>query len=215
LAVVGISASSREELRRQLDALGTNLLTIQPGTRFTGEAATLPEEAPTMVRRLPEVQAISSIGQLDGLHAYRHDRIPRIETGGIAVYAAWPDLPATLGGQIVAGRWLDAALLEFPVVVLGHRAAARLGMDAGSIGRQVWMGRRWVTVVGILAPLTLAASLDFGVFMGWPAAARHFDIDADITTLYVRALPSGVERVADLLAATANPASPSEVQVAR
>lgn len=53
LAVVGISASSRAELNRQLDALGTNLLMVQPGTSFTGEAATLPDEAPAMIARLP------------------------------------------------------------------------------------------------------------------------------------------------------------------
>ena len=32
IAVVGISSSSRAELDRQLDALGTNLLTVAPGT---------------------------------------------------------------------------------------------------------------------------------------------------------------------------------------
>lgn len=215
LAVVGISASSREELRRRLESLGTNLLTVQPGTGFSGEQATLPEEAPLMAGRMPEVLGVSTISQLPGLHAYRHHRIPAIETGGIAVYAAWPDLAGTLGAQLLAGRWLDEALLDFPAVVLGFRAAARLGIHEDAIGRQVWLGRRWVTVVGILAPLTLAASLDYGVFMGWPAAVRYFDTDPEITTMYVRTLPDSVEKVADLIAAVANPASPNEVQVSR
>lgn len=215
LAVVGISASSRAELNRKLDALGTNLLTVQPGTSFIGEQATLPDEAPTMIQHMADVRAASSIGQLKSLKVYRHDRIPAIETGGMAVYAALPDLPQTLGATLVAGRWLDAASTGYPVVLLGDRAAARLGIGAQDIGQQIWLGHRWVTVGGILAPVTLASTLDMGVFMGWPAAKRYFNIDADITTIYVRADPAKVLQVAALLGSTANPAQPNEVQVSR
>lgn len=214
LAVVGISASSRAELNRQLDSLGTNLLTVQPGTSFMGDAATLPDEAPAMIARMPAVQAVSSIGMLD-LKAYQHDHIPAIQTGGIAVFATTIDLPATLGAVIAAGSWLDNARAEYPAVVLGSRAAARLGIGARHIGLQIWLGERWATVTGILQPITLASSLDFGVFMGWPAAARYFDIDADITTIFVRAAPAEVENVAALLGKTANPAQSNEVQVSR
>lgn len=215
LAVVGISASSREELNRKLDALGTNLLTVQPGTSFTGEQATLPDEAPAMIGHMAHVQAVSFIGALEDLKAYRHDRIPPIETGGMSVYAVMPDLSQTLGAELVAGRWLDAALTPYPAVVLGDRAASRLGMSSRHIGQQLWLGRRWATLVGILAPLTLAPSLDFGIFIGWPAAARYLGADAEITTVYVRTNPAMVEEVADLLARTASPSSPNEVQVSR
>jgi putative ABC transport system permease protein len=215
IAVVGISASSREELNRKLDALGTNLLTVQPGSSFRGEQATLPEEAPTMIRRLTDVQAVSIVGELKGLHVYRHDHIPAIETGGMAVYAVLPDLPRTLGAATVAGAWLDAARSQYPAVVLGDRAASRLGIGAGQVGQQLWLGKRWVTIVGILAPATLAPSLDLGVFMGWQAASRYFNINADITTIYVRANPARVREVAALLGVTANPANPNEVQVSR
>lgn len=215
LAVVGISASSREELNRALDALGTNLLTAQPGTSFAGDQATLPDEAPAMVAHMADVRAVSVIARLEELHAYRHDRIAPIETGGMAVYAATPDLAQTLGAQIVAGRWLDAARIPYPAVVLGTHAASRLGVGPEHLGQQIWLGRRWVTIVGILAPVTLVPGLDFGVFMGWQAAARYFDVEAEITSMYVRADPARVEEVAALLAHTANPSSPNEVQVSR
>src|SRR5262249_11356257 len=45
LAVVGISASSQEQLNRELAALGTNLLTASPGQTLFGKPATLPAEA--------------------------------------------------------------------------------------------------------------------------------------------------------------------------
>ncbi len=37
IAVVGISTSSREQLNQQLDALGTNLLTVGPGQDLFGD----------------------------------------------------------------------------------------------------------------------------------------------------------------------------------
>ena len=214
LAVVGISASSRAELNSQLDALGTNLLTAQPGTRFTGEAATLPDEAPDMIGRLSAVQAVSAIGLLD-LNAYQHNHIPTIQTGGVVVYTTTIDLPDTVGAVMAAGRWLDEARAEFPAVVLGQRAAARLGISKRHMGVQIWLSQRWVTVTGILEPVTLVPSLDFGVFLGWPAAAHYFDIDADITMVFVRADPTAVAEVSAVLGKAANPSDPNEVQVSR
>jgi putative ABC transport system permease protein len=214
LAVVGISASSRAELNSQLDALGTNLLTAQPGTRFTGEVATLPDEAPDMIGRLSDVYAVSAIGLLD-LNAYQHNHIPTIQTGGVVVYATTIDLPDTVGAVMAAGRWLDEARAEFPAVVLGHRAAARLGISNRHLGLQIWLSQRWVTVTGILEPVTLVPSLDFGVFIGWPAADHYFDIAADITMVFVRADPTAVAKVSAVLGNAANPADPNEVQVSR
>lgn len=46
VAVLGISASSRAALLRQLDRLGTNLLTVSPGQTLGGDDASLPEGPP-------------------------------------------------------------------------------------------------------------------------------------------------------------------------
>src|SRR5215213_5068647 len=56
IAVVGISTSSRAELNRLLNALGTNLLSAQPGTSIFGEQATLPDESLAMLDRIAAVQ---------------------------------------------------------------------------------------------------------------------------------------------------------------
>ena len=53
VAVLGISASSRTNLLAELDALGTNLLTVEPGQTILGDDAKLPEEAPGMTRHPP------------------------------------------------------------------------------------------------------------------------------------------------------------------
>src|SRR5262249_9160097 len=61
----------------------------------------------------------------------------------------------------------------------------------------------------------LAPELDLGALIGWPAAQRYLSVDADITTVYTRTDPDAVEAVRDLLARTANPAQPNEVDVSR
>src|SRR5256884_2013418 len=43
VAVLGISDSSKAGLVEELNQLGTNLLTVQPGQNFFGQAAQLPE----------------------------------------------------------------------------------------------------------------------------------------------------------------------------
>lgn len=158
---------------------------------------------------------VSAIGVLVDARVYRSNRIPESQSGGLAVYAARLDLLETVSATIAAGSWLNAATAQYPTVVLGARAAARLGIGRGLIGQQVWLGRRWFTVVGILAPVSLVPALDLSALIGWPAGERYLDFEGDITTLYVRTEPDAVETVRNLLAPTANPEQPNEVDVSR
>ena len=49
VAVLGLSASSREDLQHQIRALGTNLLQVQAGQGFGRGSAQLPDTAVAMV----------------------------------------------------------------------------------------------------------------------------------------------------------------------
>jgi putative ABC transport system permease protein len=46
VAVVGLSSSSRAALLAEIDALGTNLLTVSTGSSIFGQAAPLPKGRP-------------------------------------------------------------------------------------------------------------------------------------------------------------------------
>ena len=211
LAVVGVSASSRADLDRTLDALGTDMLTAAPGRTMTGEDAVLPATALPMVRRIGPVRSVTATGRIDA-KVYRNEHIPEGETGGIAVLAARPDLPGAVSARLAAGRWLaDAA--DGPAVVLGAGAALRLGITAP--GPRVWLGNRWFSVVGLLAPVPLAPELDSAALVGWSAAERLLGFDAAPTTIYTRSDEQSVEQVRRVLATTVNPEVPSEVQVSR
>jgi len=216
VAILGISSSSQADLSAQLDTLGTNLLSLGPGRTLFGANAELPADAAGMVGRLDGVQTASATADLSE-NVYRTDRIPADESGGIAVKATRDDLPSVLRATLATGRFLDAAMDRYPTVVLGAATAQRLGISSLTSTTQVWLGRHWFTVVGILQPVTLAPELDSSALIGWPVAQQLFGtgFDGRPTRLYVRADPARVTAVQGLLADAADPAHPEEVQVSR
>ena len=212
VAVLGLSASSRAGLLADLDRLGTNLLRVAPGQTLLGEDATLPAWAVGAIARLDGVQRVAAVAAVEGT-VRRTDRIPREETGGLAVQAAEPELLAALGGALARGRFLDRALADRPVVVLGAVAAERLGI--GRTGVQVHLRGRSFTVVGILRPLELAPDLDRSALVGFPAARALLGADGTASTIYVRTDPDRVEAIQARLASQANPEHPEETTTSR
>ncbi|MES9538433.1 FtsX-like permease family protein [Actinomadura sp. NPDC000600] len=215
VAVVGVSSSSRADLDRALAALGTNLLTVSPGSTLTGDKAELPLESEAMVARIAPVREVSATGLVDGAKVYRTGKIPKTETGGIAAYAARTDLRAATGARLRSGVWLNAATGRFPATVLGSTAARRLGIGHAAPDVQVLIGGRWFTVIGILEPAALAPELDSAALVGWDAAQARLGFDGHPTTIYTRSAEASVEDVRDVLGATANPEAPNEVEVSR
>jgi putative ABC transport system permease protein len=214
-AVVGISSSSRAELDHELAALGTNLLTVGPGRTIFGDDATLPNESVAMVSRIGPVNEVAATGKVPDTNVYRNDRIPEAETGGMTVQAAHLDLLDTVGATLAGGAWLNAATSRYPAAVLGAAAARRLGVGAAGADIQVYVGGVWFTVVGILDEVPLAPELDSAALVGWAAAESYLDFDGHPTTVYTRSDDASVEAVRAVLAATANPEAPNEVEVSR
>jgi putative ABC transport system permease protein len=215
IAVVGVSSSSRAQLDRELARLGTNLLTVGPGRTMFGKDARLPLEAESMIERIGPVTARSAVARLSDRKVYRSDRIPKAQTNGLSAYAARLDLPATVGATIHSGTWLNGATAKYPAVVLGASAAQRLGVGRAGPDAQILLGREWFTVVGILDPVALAPELDSAAIIGWDVAAERFDFDGHATTVYARSKDDQVDNVRAVLAATANPEAPNEVDVSR
>jgi putative ABC transport system permease protein len=212
VAVLGISESSKSDLIATLDRLGTNLLRVAPGQTILGEEAELPEQAGPMIGRVGPVESVSAVEEVD-VTVRRTDFIPEEETGGISVAAADLDLVTTLEATVRRGVYLNAATARYPAVVLGSKAAERLGIDKPGVS--VWLGEQWFTVVGILNPVELAPDLDSTALIGLPIAKQLFDAEGSASTIYVRANPDDLDDVRRVLGATANPEHPEEVDVSR
>ncbi len=212
IAVIGISSSSQEQLLRRLDRLGTNLLTVSAGRTIFGAEARLPTGALGMVKRIGPVRTASATGSVEAT-VRRTNHIPKAVTGGIAVQAATTELLTTLEGEVAKGAWLNAATERRPTVVLGSKAAERLGITR--IGVQVWLGNRWFTVIGVLGPMPLAPEIERSALVGFPAAEEHLGFDGHPTTIYERSVEEAVEAVRGVLPRTVNPENPEEVDVSR
>jgi putative ABC transport system permease protein len=221
VGVLGISESSRADLLAQLDTLGTNLLSVQPGQTLGGATAKLPDESEALVSRIGPVQAVSSVANLPAT-VLRNDQVDPNATGGITVKAARPSLLGVLRGSVAQGQFLTAANQRYPVVVLGSVAAQRLGITTLHQGTTIYLGDRWFTVVGILDSLPLAPDIDRSALIGYPQAKTAFppsgyssDNEVLPTTVYARTDPDQVQAVYDVLAASADPEHPEEVQVSQ
>lgn len=217
VAVLAISETSKADLLAKIERLGTNLLAVGPGESLFGEAARLPAAASGRIRLLGEVESAAAVTQVDGATVRRSSYVPAEITNGIAVEAADPQLLGTLEGTLASGRFVDRASERYPAVVLGAKAAQRLGIRGTGGLDQVYVSGRLFTVVGVLAPLPLVPELDSAALVGYPVAARLFGTDHSPTKVYVRA-GEGEARVraaAALLSRAADPWAPEEVAVSR
>jgi putative ABC transport system permease protein len=83
----------------------------------------------------------------------------------------------------------------------------------------------WFYVTGILKPAVLAPEIDSSALIGYPAAKKYLDYtttaangkttDGPPTTIYLRAQNSQVVAVDNVLADTADPENPNEVDVSQ
>jgi putative ABC transport system permease protein len=215
VAVLGISESSRAGLLSEIDRLGTNLLTVAPGETLGGSTAELPVQAGAAVGHLDGVERASSVTSISAATVRRSPYIDEEQTGGIAVEAADLDLLATLDGTMASGRFLDSVSRRYPTVVLGAVSAQRLGVTGTLRNAQVFIGGRWFAVIGVMRSLPLAPEIDRAALIGYPAAARLFHTEANPSEIYLRAAQDQVTAVRGLIANTANPDAPEEVDVSR
>ena len=214
VAVTGISASCRADLLAPLESLGTNLIKASPQAGFFGTQEKLPDGVVGMVERIGPVEEVTSTTQTD-LIVRRSDFISEFEGGGISTIVTSPELLQVVGGNLIEGRFIQDGLSNIPVTVLGSVTASRLGINTLETPTKILIGNEWFGVVGIIDELKIHPDLDRSVFIGYGVAKTLFDIDKEPTTIYVRANPTYIEDVVEVIAPSMNPENPDQVQVSR
>src|SRR5258707_1254474 len=199
VAVLGISESSKAGLVAQLNELGTNLLTVAPGQTFLGKSAKLPEAAERAVRGLSSVRSAAAVTAISSVSVRRNRYVEAAETGGIGVYAADSELPATLGGRGLEGRFLDPANERYPMVVVGVGIANVMVISVlerrPEIGLRRALGARAVHIgVQFLGESVLLSALGgcAGIALGAAATAGYAQVQDWKTVVPLLAVAGGV-----------------------
>jgi putative ABC transport system permease protein len=224
VGVLGLSSSSQAGLLAEIDRLGTNMLAVETGQSLTGEQAQLPLEAPARITHLDNVESLAHTGLMEEEKVYRSSMIPDANSGGLQVRATSLNLPSVLNTGIARGSWLNEGTAREPVAVLGAAAAQRLGIDRVYPDQRIWLGDQWFNVAGILKASPLEPDIDSSALIGYPAARRYLGYVSVISgrkdvgppsSIYVRADTDHVAAVQSVLAPTANPEAPNEVNVSQ
>jgi putative ABC transport system permease protein len=215
VAVVGVSASSQANLLATIDKLGTNLLTVTPGQNFEGNNEVLPDSSVPMIEHMQNVDSDAAVYQVSSASVLRSPLVPAQETGGIGVDAASDNLPEVVGTSMASGQFLGSVADRYPEAVLGAQAASILEINQVGGHLEVYLGKTWFTVIGILKPALLDSSVDTTVFISLPMSERLFQVQPNPSEIYVRANVNDVTQVSNLLAPTADPQDASGVDVSR
>ncbi len=162
VVTVGLAQTSAGQVGRRFDAVAATQVVVQPGSTRTagGEerpTGRLPWDAEERVLRLNGVLAAGAVTAVDTgdapVSSVRVDDPSAV--GGIPtpVLAASPGLLDAVRGEVVTGRSFDAGHDERAdrVVVVGERAAERLGVTRVDRQPSLFIGEVPYTVIGVVA----------------------------------------------------------------
>ncbi|MCP4083927.1 MAG: FtsX-like permease family protein [Actinomycetia bacterium] len=174
VAAVGLTESAKGDVQATLDELGTNLVTVQPTSRFqTGSLPRMPEETRSRLEKVDVIEGVTVLTELPGLVVLPHEAAAlAFEVLPISVRAADSDLLEVADIPLAWGRWLDP-WDERPghrTVVLGYDTAEQLAVLPGET-RSILIGDRSYGVAGVLDEAVLLPDLDLSVFVSFQAAA--------------------------------------------
>ena len=151
----GCRPPRRPGCSREIDRLGTNLLTVEAGQSLTGQPAKLPVEAPGRITLLDHVQLLAHTGLMKDEKVYRSSMIPAANSGGLQVRATSLNLLSVLNTGIARGPGSTRAPPasrspssgRSPPSAWASTASTPIsgsGWEAGgSTSRASWSPRRW------------------------------------------------------------------------
>jgi putative ABC transport system permease protein len=188
VALVAVGQGATSGITKQLQGLGTNLLTVNPGastTGFTrgaaGSANTLTKADADAIRALPDVAGVEPELSTQGF----------VEAGAenttTTVLGTTADYPLVRNFDIWQGAFLNDASVEAGLrdAVLGSTTADDLGLDASSIGSTITIDGLPFRVIGILQAKGTAGPLsnDDQVIVPITAVNHYFDNSENVRSI--------------------------------
>jgi putative ABC transport system permease protein len=160
VVTVGLAQTAAGQISRQFDAVAATQVVVEPATARTqgGERATgqIPWDVEDRLARIAGVEHVGALGTVNVDNAtitavpVNDPSAPTLATP--QVMATTPGMLEAVDGDVVTGRYFDSGHDERAdrVVVLGARAAQRLGVSRVDRQPSIFIGERSYTVIGII-----------------------------------------------------------------
>ena len=188
VALVGVGQGATAGITSQIQALGTNLLTVNPGSSTTGLTNLGFGTADTLT--LGDSDAIAA---LDGVAAVA----PEVTTSKLVIAGTKNTTTSIVGTtanyasvrnqDIYQGTFLNDASDEssLRVAVVGSTTATDLGLTAADVGSDITIGGLPFRVVGLLQPTGGVGNQDDQILVPLSVVQREFVSGDSVRSIFV------------------------------
>ncbi len=188
VVTVGLAQTAAGQIARTFDEVAATQVVVQPGTTRTagGERATgtIPWDVEDRLSRIAGVEHVGAIASVDVGDA-RITAVPVNDPSAPSmatpqVLATTPGMKDAVGAHVATGRYFDAGHDERAdrIVVLGSRAAQRLGVSRVDSQPSIFIGERSYTVIGIIDEVRRRSDLLDAVILPVGTARQDFRLRA-------------------------------------
>jgi putative ABC transport system permease protein len=188
VVTIGLAQTAAGQISRQFDAVAATQVVLEPGSARTqqGNRSTgrIPWDVEDRLTRLAGVEKAGALGTVN-VDGATITTVPVNDPSQPVpaqpqVFAATPGLLDAIRGDVVTGRWFDTGhdTRADRVVVLGERAAIRLGVHRLDRQPSLFIGDRAYTVIGIVDGMSRRSDLLDAVIMPVGTARADFDLGA-------------------------------------
>ncbi|MCG7287305.1 ABC transporter permease [Cellulomonas sp. ACRRI] len=223
VVTVGLAQTAAGQIARRFDAVAaTQAMATASTTRGADgnqrATAPLPWDAAERAERLAGVEAAGLVAPVDvdgaPVTAVPVNDPSAPATTSVAVLAGTGDLLDAVRGEVVTGRFFDAGhdARADRVVVLGVRAADRLGVSRVDRQPSVFIGDRSYTVIGIVDGMQRRTDLRDAVVLPVGTARADFGLAAP-EELHLRIAVGAGPVVGEQLPVALSPNTPETVTV--
>ncbi|MFC7623593.1 ABC transporter permease [Microlunatus sp. GCM10028923] len=222
VATIGLGQTAGGQIAERFDAAAATRVVIKPTDSgfgsMDGSGPKLAEDVAERIARLAGVVAAGTISEVDlgdqTISGVLLNDPAGSEQVDLQVYATSAELLAATGGSLGTGRYFDAGhdRRADSVVVLGKRAAERLGITRVDQRPVIFIGDHPYSVIGIVGDAGSRPELLDAVIMPYGTAVDRYGLESP-SEVEVRTVLGAAQQVAGQAAIAASPNDPTSVRV--
>ncbi len=179
VALVGVGQGATAGITTQIESLGTNLLTVNPGSQFQGLTRQRAGSADTLTiddaRQIADLEGVAAVAPEVSTQALV---IAGDENSTTSIIGTTADYASVRNMTVGQGAFLNDAAVEnsLRVAVLGSTTASDLGLDSSDLGTDISIGGLPFRLIGILESKGGSGpfSQDDQVYVPLTSVQRHF-----------------------------------------